>query len=312
MIFFPIDNVFIEGPDCSGKTSLINSIHSQTQYKWHLMDRSQFSRSIFAKMYGRNISGLAESERSEFYNLNNFTVILIPPRDEIIKRFKERGDEIHNMKSLMQVYDLFLSSVSSVISFPHFYSPSLFKKETSDEIGKDLCNVLDKREKMSISGISGVISSFAMASPRNEASGISLTFYENLGFEDVKSSVMSTKSESKYYKKILNGIIKKIKQEIKGNNEYNLPQGLSSRRFIYTDDSCISLIHATCRNSVLDLHVVFRSTDVQEKLSHDLNFIYYLSKEVYNVLKDLGRIESVRYRLFFNSAHILKVFNPVC
>ena len=31
-----IKNVFIEGPDCSGKTTVINKIHKNTNYKYNL------------------------------------------------------------------------------------------------------------------------------------------------------------------------------------------------------------------------------------------------------------------------------------
>ncbi len=312
MIFFPIENVFIEGSDCSGKTSLISTIHKKTSYQWHLMDRSQLSRSIFAKMYNREIPGLKENQRSETYNLNNFTIILAPPRDEIIKRFKRRGDEIHDLESLLHVYESFLRSISSVISFPHFHIPGLTGKETPEEIGDNVCKILSKRESQTISGISNLISDFANACPRNEACGLSLKFYEDLGFEHINTNIMELESEREYYREIHDGLLRKIKLEIAGENEYRLPQTLASRRFIYTNDSCISFIHVTCRDNILDFHTVFRSTDVQDKLFHDLEFIYYLSSQVYKILKTTGTIKKIRYRLFFNSAHILKSFNPAC
>ena len=54
MVRFPTLNLFIEGPDLSGKSSLIKELHSQTQYKRHIFDRSQISRKIFCDLYERD------------------------------------------------------------------------------------------------------------------------------------------------------------------------------------------------------------------------------------------------------------------
>ena len=58
MITFPTENLFIEGPDLSGKTTLIKNIHNKTDYRWHITDRSKISRMIFAEMFNRETKNL--------------------------------------------------------------------------------------------------------------------------------------------------------------------------------------------------------------------------------------------------------------
>ena len=70
----------------------------------------------------------------------------------------------------------------------------------------------------------------------------------------------------------------KISNELSGNNEYNRIESISnSRRFVYTDDSCISFIQLSIRNKKMDFHVVIRSSDVENIFPHDLKFLYYSS-----------------------------------
>ena len=151
-----------------------------------------------------------------------------------------------------------------------------------------------------------------MASPRREVTGLDLSLFEDTGFEKADSAILKTPSEKEYYESIFYGMMNKIDDEVSGKNEYNLIQTSSSRRFIYTNDSCISLIHAVSRDRKLDIHVVMRSTDITEKLEHDLNFIYYLSSQIFKRLSKMTKIELVQIKFNFNSAHILNHINPVC
>ena len=47
-------NICLEGPDCSGKTTLFNNIHKATNYKYNIQDRSCLSMYVFACMYNRD------------------------------------------------------------------------------------------------------------------------------------------------------------------------------------------------------------------------------------------------------------------
>ena len=90
MLTFPIKNVFIEGPDCSGKTTLVKKIHERTEYRWHIHDRSQISRKIFAEMYNRDLPYLESDLHLELSSLNNRFVFLVPDCEIIRERFYKR------------------------------------------------------------------------------------------------------------------------------------------------------------------------------------------------------------------------------
>jgi hypothetical protein len=312
MITFPIDNIFIEGPDCSGKTSLIRSIHKSSGYRWHLMDRSQFSRSIFASLYKRKVALINESLKKEIYNLNNITFVLLPTWDEIERRFHLRGDEIHDIESLRSVYNRFLSHSSGFVGYPHFHFPSIRDLESTEKTSEFVIRALKSRESVEMSHIAYMIKKFALSSPRNEAAGLQFSLYEDGNFESVNPEILNLESEKDYYGLIFNSTLSKISDEIDGKNEYSKKQNISSRRFIHTNDSCISLIHSICRDGTLDIHMVLRSTDVEEKLYHDLEFLYYLCSQITKKLRSIGKINSIKMRFCFNSAHILKTVNPAC
>ena len=50
---FPTQQLVLEGPDLSGKTTLYNMLHKATGYRWNIQDRSSLSMVVFAKLYNR-------------------------------------------------------------------------------------------------------------------------------------------------------------------------------------------------------------------------------------------------------------------
>jgi hypothetical protein len=308
VISFPVKNVFIEGPDCSGKTTLIRDIHKESGYRWHLMDRSQISRMIFARMNGRNIPFIEDHFKSELYNLNNLFVFLLPPWNEISRRFGIRGDEIHDIKSLRCVYENFQATTGRLIHYPNVMC---FQDISKDKNTQQLKNKIISYEKTKISEISNKVIGFAAECPRNEATDLSFTIYDDGMFDEADAKILDQKDELEYYRSILSGFLTKIENEKKGINEYHLPQENSSRRFVYVNESCISFIQAVVRDGVLDMHFVLRSTDVINKMKHDLNFLYYLTSETYKKL-DLSQNYKAKMRFYLNSAHMLQNEKPIC
>ena len=119
MLTFPTNNLFIEGSDCSGKTTLVKTIHGKTNYRWHIHDRSQVSRSIFADMYNRSLPNLSSDLHLELSNLNNRYIFLVPERRVVQERFNKRGDEIHDKKSLMDVWTKFSNASREYADYPN-------------------------------------------------------------------------------------------------------------------------------------------------------------------------------------------------
>ena len=302
MFYFPIRNVFIEGPDCSGKTTLISNIHKKSSYRWHLFDRSQISRGIFASMYDRNLPFAELHEREELSDLNNVYIFLVPPWSVIKSRFFMRGDDIHNIHSLKRVYESFSSKLNLVKDLPNV-------SDLSDISQNKLCeksiSSLEKRENLSLDKISGYVYDFCKAQPSGESISLQFSIIDDGKFEDANSDILNHDEESIYYNRILNSTKKKIEDEFAGNNEYNKPQNIFSRRFVYTEDTCISMVHALYRENALEVNFTLRSTNVEKTFPHDLKFCYFLSSEIYKQLGLIPKANACVVRFVLNSAHIV-------
>lgn len=295
----PINQILIEGPDLSGKTSFYNRIHKLTDYRWNIQDRSSLSMLVHAKFYGRDTFNHVECLNSELNNLNNFMIILLPSWPVISKRFAERGDEIQNLVSLKKLYNLFLEAATELELLPNV---CIIRQEVDNYIVKSLVADLIDFETRDYHRLSKLFLQAASTSSTKEKVGMALTSYDSGKFKDVNRSYLSYEKEKVYYDKIRTSLIKKINDEIHGINEYSREETLDSRRFIYTSDTCISLAHFMVRKEMLDCKFFLRSSDVKDTLKYDLNFIKYLCKEVYNFL----RLENhtVKVSVTINSAHI--------
>tara|TARA_Y100000310_G_C20639798_1_gene793267 strand:+ start:869 stop:1774 length:906 start_codon:yes stop_codon:yes gene_type:complete len=300
MLTFPTQNLFIEGSDCAGKTTLIKKIHNMTGYRWHIHDRSQISRKIFAGIYERSLDNLESDLHLEISNLNNRFVFLYPDFETIKSRFLKRGDEIHkDISSIKRVYDEFLDAYIILSQLPNI---SGYSDDDTGEIAAKLSAYLDVIERCMIREVSDQVSRF-VKNTSNESYPLSFTLYDDGKFEEASEDSLCYEPEKEYYFMIHDSLIHKIEMELSGENEYNRVEDFESRRFIFADKSCISFIQVAIRNNIMDFHVVLRSTDVVTTFPHDLKFLYYLASRCWNKI-GLG-CDSCRLRFNLNSAHII-------
>ena len=299
---FPSRNVFIEGPDCSGKTTLIKNLHRETGYRWHITDRCQISRSIFNNLYRRDIKRADDDLHLELFDLNNRFIVLLPPASSIVERFLSRGDELHDINSLRDVYHAFVSFVKKIENLPNV----LVVKSAIDEmtLTKVCIEFLNRVESASIPEVGDAIVRSVAASPEHEIFPLQFSIYDNGDFISASSDILSYEPESEYYLSIMNSLMEKIDNELKGKNEYNRVEDLSSRRFVYSDNTCISFIQASNRKEQMDFHAVIRSSDVENIFKYDLKFLYYLASLCWNKIGI--NCKSARMRININSAHFVK------
>tara|TARA_R110001583_G_scaffold14033_5_gene59258 strand:- start:1046 stop:1951 length:906 start_codon:yes stop_codon:yes gene_type:complete len=300
MLTFPVNTIFVEGPDCSGKTTLIKSMHELTNYSLHLMDRSHLSRMIFASFYGRKISNCNYDFHSEVSNLNNRYYILLPNIDIVRSRFEKRGDELHDIKSLESVYKAFQKTAESLRGYPNITVVN--SNKSSKAIAKSVIASIFLTERPQLREISDQVSMLVKMKD-NECYPLQFTLCDDGKFEEASADAMLYKPEKEYYENIYNLLHEKISRELEGKNEYNRAESPDSRRFVYTDDSCISFIQVAVRDNVLDFHVVIRSTNVKDTFPHDLKFLYYLASTCYKRFD--GHCKTARLRFNLNSAHII-------
>jgi len=297
---FVTQNVIFEGPDLAGKTSFIQELHKKSNYRWNIIDRSTLSHVIYANFYNRDDFFAKERLNAEIRNLNNRIIILLPPFEEIARRFKIRGDDIQDLISLRQLHKMFSEAAREFENYPNVivvrnkdtlsYVDSVIKKLISSEMTR-------------ITDLWQPVYEIARVSKDLEAHNTQLTFYDDSNFKDVDLSVLEYEPEKEYYESIKNQLLTKIRNELAGINEYSRNEDITSRRFVYAGTSCISFAQFMFRNNVLDCHFVLRSSNTKETLKYDLQFLYIISSLVKNLID--VKPAACRIRVNFNSPHVI-------
>ena len=298
----PINYIFIEGPDCSGKTTLYEMIHKESGYQWNIQDRSALSMLIHARYYGRDTFNHVEQLKKELYNINNQLVICLPDWKVIVDRFQKRGDPIQNITSLRKIYDLFEEAVQE---FQNYANVTVIRQEIDKHTVKDLVTWFKYFENSSLDDLQTYVLQTVAASGKKEVLGFNFVHYDTGDFNDINKQMLLYDKEKDYYQKIETAVFDKIKSEMKGENEYEREEGLDSRRFIYTDDSCISLAHFLVRDGHMDAKFFLRSSNVKDTLRYDLNFVKHLTGEVFRYLKCDRQGDYCKIEVVINSGHVI-------
>ena len=314
MISFPTERLVLEGPDLSGKSSLYRGIHKHSGYRWNIQDRSFLSMLVYAKMYGRDTGLHAKGLWSELTNLNNRIVLLLPPEETVIRRFAKRGDDIQDEDGVRRVHAMF-EDHDWLGSFPNvlLMSNSEDGEEALESAIRQAHGWVAAKEDCTLGGVALEVRRFASVMPtgspdnlRGYEAQLSFTLYEDLCFEEADPEILFDEVEGEYYQGILKKVMDKLGAELKGDNEYSEKQDASSRRFVYTDDTCISFIQFQVRDGLLDMHVVLRSTNVLKTFHKDLRFLYYLLSFVYHTHQNVFNVRAARMRIQMNSAHLVR------
>jgi hypothetical protein len=300
---FETDNVILEGPDLAGKTTLYNEIHSATDYKWNIHDRSALSMLVYARLYNRDISKWRRKLWSELSNLNNRIVLLRPSWDTLVRRYEQRGDDIQDLTSLKRVYRIFQEEGDELLGLPTVVSPPEDLKW--DKLTSYCCSELDGLETVLPTQVGQIVKNFVEASPTDEVTPLQFTLTDQWPFPLADPNIMNDPDESKYYNNIASGVMSNIEREQSGDNEYSIPQDLSTRRFIFTQDTCISLVHTMFRDGVLNVYTVCRSSDVVNTFASDVRFLHYLSAMIHMKLS-LSSSIPIRLHVRMHSAHVVK------
>ena len=298
----PINYIFIEGPDCSGKTTLYDMIHKESGYKWNIQDRSALSMLIHARYYNRDTFNHIEQLKQELHNINNHLIISLPEWRVIVDRFQKRGDPIQNINSLRKLYDLFAEAAEE---FENYANVSIIRKEVDEFLVKELVEYFNCFERHSLVDLQSYAAQTVAASGKKEVLGFNFVHYDSGDFADVNEMMLTYDKEKEYYRKIEKSVFDKIKAEMRGENEYGRKEGLESRRYIYTDNSCISLAHFLIRDGHMDTKFFLRSSNVKETLRYDLNFIKHLAAEVFRYFKCDRQGDYCKIEIVINSTHVI-------
>ena len=270
-------NICIEGPDCSGKTTLYNKIHKSTKFKYNIQDRSYLSMYIHSKFYGReDASFWYEKLFDELKKLDTLYVLVVPKKSVLIRRINKRGDEFQDAKSVVIVRDMFYD----IGKFRLSKLPNVVFSELEDT---DLVceEVLEKINILNTTNSADLIKGFVVNSNENEV--VDIQCKEIIDKSNINYKVLNFDQEKEYYKKILKTFITSIEKTLYDENEDE--QTHSSRRFVYTDNSCISMIHILFRNNRLNVSATLRSSNILTTLWADYEFLKIVACRAAEVLE---------------------------
>ncbi len=294
---FNLKTVLFEGPDCAGKTSAYREVHKHTKFRWNIHDRSTLSMLCYAIQYKRDPEVWQNLLREELNDLNNVMVVFLPPLRVIIERLKQRGDEYQTIDTIVGLYEIFEKEVEKIKDYPNVI---VYRAVTRDY--SPLAKILLDYENKSYNDLADAIESH-VASGRNEQ--INLRFsWTDKNFSQINDNFLKFDKEVEYYNKTRLSFIKKIRNELDGLNEYSKPQTHLSRRFVLTQDTCISFVQALVREDNMHMNIVCRSSEVQETFKHDLHFLADLGRVAKSELGVF--IDNVHYTVTLGSAHILE------
>ena len=294
-----IDNIVLEGADCSGKTTLFETLHKDTNYTYNIQDRSNLSMYIYANLYGRNDSNKwYKNFWKEIKSFNTLYVILLPEDSVIISRIKSRGDDKQTPESAVKINEEFrkLAKFYFRNMFPNILVIDIDKETTTNNISDLVMQRLSNLERTSPADM---IRDVVFASGKNELVDVSsseLVFSTKTKARPITWDVLNFPQEKEYYTGIRDKVITNVERVLMTN------QKLDSRRFIYADDSCISLIHTMYRNNIIDVNVTMRSSNVSNTLWADYEFLRILSLDIANAMQI--QTSDIILTLNIRSAHI--------
>ena len=291
-------NINIEGPDCSGKTTLYNRLHKKTNFRYNIQDRSCMSMFVYAKMYEReNASLWFDKILDDLKRLDTLYILLLPTEKTILSRLETRGDEFQDKDSILKVRNYFRNIAK--MGFGSY--PNVLVLE-EDDLEVNLSRALQFINTLNEMPGQELIKSLVFNSGRNEL--VDVQCKEEINRKNLDFTVLNFPQEKEYYEKIEEKFFNKIFKEFTGLNEYNQAQKHDSRRFVYTDDSCISMIHVLWRQNKLNVSVTLRSSNVSKTLWADYEFLKILSVKT---AKEMSLADDCLVSLTVNirSAHIV-------
>ena len=291
-------NINIEGPDCSGKTTLYNQLHKKTSFKYNIQDRSCMSMFVYAKMYEREDASLwFDKILDDLKRLDMLYILLLPSENTILNRLEIRGDEFQDNDSILKVRSYFRNIAKMGFgSYPNVLVLEEDDLEANIDKSLQFINALNDMPGQEL------IKSLVFNSGRNEL--VDVQCKEKVDRNNLDLTVLDFPQEKKYYEKIEFEFFNKIFREFTGLNEYNQAQKHDSRRFVYTDESCISMIHVLWRQNKLNVSATLRSSNVSKTLWADYEFLKILSVKT---AKEMSLPEDIDINLSVNirSAHIV-------
>jgi hypothetical protein len=204
---------------------------------------------------------------------------------------------------LKKVYDLFVEAAAEFENYPNVM---MIRSEINDQMIDNIIQDLSTRfEGKKYHEYASTFMTAAAYGANLEKIGLHLTHYDSGTFDDISEEMLEYEKEASYYQMIRQKMLSKISNELMGKNEYLRKETHESRRFIYSDESCLTLCHFSLRNEFLYGEFYLRSSNTKETLLYDMNFLKSLTRDVFSKLSELSDIKMCKLVLKIGSSHIL-------
>ena len=253
---------------------------------------------VYAKMYEREDASIwFDKILDDLKRLDTLYVLLLPSENTILNRLEKRGDEFQDKDSILKVRSYFRNIAK--MGFGSY--PNVLVLE-EDGLKNNVIEALQFIDALNEMPGQELIKSLVLNSGRNEL--IDVQCKEAIDRNHLDLTVLDFPQEKEYYEKIEFEFFNKIFREFVGLNERHQAQKHDSRRFIYTDDSCISMIHVLWRQNKLNVSVSLRSSNVSKTLWADYEFLKILSVKTAKEMS-LSKDCVINLAVNIRSAHIV-------
>lgn len=268
------EHIIIEGPDCSGKSTLFGEIHKKTGYIYNIQDRSCMSMIVYSQMYNRGIeSKWYDKILNELKRLDILYIVLLPSEKTILERYNIRGDEIQDEKSILQVRKHY----EKLCKYNLGNYPNVLLLE-GDSLEENVTKSVEFIEELNNIPSSELIKSLVINSGRNEL--IDIKSSEILDKSSLDYNILNHPDRGEYYQIIEEDFINLIFKEFSGLNDIKMPQKHNSKRLHYTNKGNISLIHCLWRKNILQVFATLTESNVIKNLWCDYEFLKLLSFKI--------------------------------
>ena len=295
---FDLKTVVLEGVDCSGKTTAFSKIHKMTGFKWNIHDRSTLSMLCYAIMYDRDVNHWRNLLNEELSDLNNVIVVLMPGLDVIKERLVIRGDEFQTVDTIVNLHSIFENEVSKIMM-----RPNVLVCAKSNPDYEAIVKWLFNYERQTYSRLATMLFETSRLKLNAEATFLKASWVD-VDFKTMQSKALFYEPEIEYYNETRDKLIKKIQDERSGNNIYGAKQGLDSRRFVLSQETCISYAHFMYRDGFLHVNVVCRSSEMSRIFPNDIHFLANLGQVARREI-GLDHQVPVKFYLTLDSAHVI-------
>ena len=305
-----------EGPDCSGKTTqyqkIWKKIQSANDFDVLLNDRGLMSILVYGQFNGR-FDNIEEREREFISYLNDNIVFYFDITiAELQRRFEHRGDELQDWNTIRDVANKYKEWSERLSKHRNFWV--IRAEDKPDEIAARINGILEMYNDFLLTPNYQIGTAIETVQHFGQKHNNTLELINyKMDFDMTSGEIELWSSKDLYsglenindyeqleidsYKFQLSKFRKKIEAELSGY--YGSKQTMDSRRFVFTDDECLSYVHILHRNGTLYVNVNFRSSNVM-LFNHDFISICKMIKIWF---EKCGEIDKIKMNIKFDSLH---------